>query len=144
VPFAAEKVLLANLKKAFLILAGSAAQKFMAAIKDEQEILLAAADLAINIFALESAVLRAEKILPALSDQRKASTLAAIKVFSFNASEKIASAARRAAFYLEEGDNLIMLLAGVRRFTKYDATGLLQSKRTLAAAAIEAEKYIFS
>jgi hypothetical protein len=101
------------------------------------------ADVAINIFAIESAVLRAEKMLPNLSEGKKASVSAAVKVFTFNASETAASAARRAAYYIEEGDNLTMLLAGIRRFTKYDASGLLKAKRQLAAAAIEAEKYIF-
>lgn len=143
VPFAAEKALIANLKQAFLVLAGSGVQKFMDAIKDEQETLLAVADLAINIFAIESAVLRAEKILPKLSESKKISVSAAVKVFTFNGTEKAASAARRAAYYIEEGDTLTMLLAGIRRFTKYDATGLLKAKRELAAAAIEAEKYIF-
>jgi alkylation response protein AidB-like acyl-CoA dehydrogenase len=143
VPFAAEKALLANLKKAFLVLAGSAVQKFMDRIKDEQEILLAAADVAINIFAIESAVLRAEKILPGLSEARKAGVAAAVKVFTFNAAEQTATAARKAAFFIEEGDNLTMLLAGVRRFTKYDASGLLRAKRLLADAVIDAEKYIF-
>jgi len=143
VPFAAEKALVANLKQAFLVLAGSGVQKFMDTIKDEQEILLAVADLAINVFAIESAVLRAEKILPKLSENKKASVSAAVKVFTFNGTEKAASAARRAAYYIEEGDTLTMLLAGIRRFTKYDATGLLKAKRQLAAASIEAEKYIF-
>jgi hypothetical protein len=117
--------------------------KFMATIKDEQEILLASADVAINIFAIESAVLRAEKILPALSEARKASVTAAVKVFTFNALEQTATAARKAAYFIEEGDNLTMILNGIRRLTKYDATGLLQAKRQLAAAAGEAEKYIF-
>jgi alkylation response protein AidB-like acyl-CoA dehydrogenase len=143
IPFAAEKALIANLKQAFLVLAGSGVQKFMDTIKDEQEILLAIADLAINIFAIESAVLRAEKTLPKLSESKRASASAAVKVFTFNATEKAASAARRAAYYIEEGDTLTMLLSGIRRFTKYDATGLLKAKRQLAAAAIEAEKYIF-
>ena len=143
VPFAAEKALVANLKQAFLVLAGSGVQKFMDTIKDEQEILLAVADLAINIFAIESAVLRAEKILPKLSESKKLSVSAAVKVFTFNSTEKAASAARRAAYYIEEGDALALLLAGIRRFTKYDATGLLQAKRQLAVAALEAEKYIF-
>jgi alkylation response protein AidB-like acyl-CoA dehydrogenase len=143
VPFAAEKALIASLKQAFLVLAGSGVQKFMDKIKDEQEILLAVADLAINIFAIESALLRAEKILPQLSESKKAAIGAAVKVFTFNGTEKAASAARRAAYYIEEGDNLTMLLAGIRRFTKYDATGLLKAKRQLAAAAIEAEKYPF-
>ena len=143
VPFAAEKTLVASLKQAFLVLAGSGVEKFMDKIKDEQEILLAVADLAINIFAIESAVLRAEKILPKLSEGKKASVSAAVKVFTFNGAEKAASAARRAAFYIEEGDTLTMLLAGIRRFTKYDATGLLAAKRRLAAASLEAEKYVF-
>ena len=143
VPFAAEKALIAGLKQAFLVLAGSGVQKFMDKIKDEQEILLAVADLAINIFAVESAVLRAEKILPKLSEGKKAAVSAAVKVFTFNGTEKAASAARRAAYYIEEGDTLTMLLAGIRRFTKYDATGLLQAKRQLAAASLEADKYIF-
>ena len=143
VPFAAEKLLLANLKQAFLVLAGTGVQKFMATIKDEQEILMAVADLAINIFAIESTILRAEKILPGLSDNKKASISAAVKVFTFNSSEAAGSAARRAAYMMEEGDTLTMLLAGIRRFTKYDATGLLQAKRQLADASIEADKYIF-
>jgi len=143
VPFAAEKMLLANLKQAFLVLAGTGVQKFMAAIKDEQEILLAVADVAINIFAIESVVLRAEKILPGLSVGKRGSIEAAVKVFTFNGCEKTASAARRAAYYIEEGDNLTMLLAGVRRFTKYDASGLLKAKRQLATASLEAEKYVF-
>ena len=143
VPFAAEKALIANLKQAFLVLAGSGVQKFMDTIKDEQEILLAVADLAINIFAIESVVLRAEKILPKLSESKKASVSAAVKVFTFNSTETAASAARRAAYYIEEGDTLTMLLAGIRRFTKYDATGLLKAKRQLAAASLEADKFIF-
>jgi len=143
VPFAAEKVLIASLKQAFLVLAGSGVQKFMDTIKDEQEILLAVADLAINIFAIESVVLRAEKILPKLSESKQTAINSAVKVFTFNSNEKAASAARRAAYYIEEGDTLTMLLAGIRRFTKYDATGLLKAKRQLAAASIEADKYIF-
>ncbi len=141
--FASEKTLIANLKKIFLVIAGNAAQKYMMTIKDEQEILTAVADIAINIFAIESAVLRAEKIMPALSEARKGAVTAAVKIFTFNASEKAGSAAKKAAYFVEEGDNLTMLLGGIRRFTKYDATGLLKAKRLLAAAAIEAEKYVF-
>ena len=143
VPFAAEKALIANLKQAFLVVAGSGARKFAARIKDEQEVLLAIADIAINIFAIESCVLRAEKMFPSLSEGKKATVAAAVKGFSFTATEKTASAARKAAYYIEDGDTLVMLLSGIRRFTKYDATGLLQAKRTLADAAFEAEKYVF-
>ncbi len=143
VPFAAEKALLSSLKKVFLVIAGSSVQKYLMSLKNEQELLLAAADIAINVFAIESAVLRAEKILPALSKTRKATVTAAVKVFTFNALERTGTAARKAAYFIEEGDNLTMLLNGIRRLTKYDATGLLQAKRQLAAAASEAEKYVF-
>lgn len=142
-PFAAEKALVANLKRAFLVVAGTGAQKFREKIKDEQEVLMAIADVAINIFAIESALLRAEKMFPNQSEARKAAVTAAVKVFTFAATEKTASAARKAAFYIEEGDTLTMMLGGIRRYTKYDATGLLQAKRGLADAAIDAEKYLF-
>ena len=61
-PFGAEKALLRNLKDAFLVLAGAAVQRFGGKVKDEQETLIALADVAIGVFAIESAVLRAEKI----------------------------------------------------------------------------------
>jgi alkylation response protein AidB-like acyl-CoA dehydrogenase len=143
VPFAAEKALVANLKQAFLVVAGAGAQKFMARIKDEQELLLALADIAINIFAIESCLLRAEKMLPRVSLEKKGALLAMVKAFSFTATERTAGAARKAAYYIEEGDALTMMLAGIRRYTKYDASGLLQAKRTLADAAIAAEKYLW-
>jgi alkylation response protein AidB-like acyl-CoA dehydrogenase len=143
IPFAGEKVLIKNLKTLFLILAGAGVQKYMDKLADEQEILMAAADIAIQIFALESAVLRAEKASPAATSRKQDLYKAAVKVFAFTASEAAGSAARRGAFYIEEGDTLTMILSGVRRFSKYDATGLLQAKRALAQAAIEEEKYLF-
>jgi alkylation response protein AidB-like acyl-CoA dehydrogenase len=144
VPFAAEKVLLKNLKTLFLILAGTGVQKFMDKIADEQEILMAAADIAIQIFALESTVLRAEKSLPSFSERKQELLKATVKVFAFSASEIAGSAARKGAFYIEEGDSLTMILSGVRRFSKFDASGLLAAKRLLADAASEEEKYIFN
>ncbi len=142
-PLAAEKTLLAGLKKLFLALSGAAMRKFLFSIKDEQEVLIALSDIAINIFAIESAVLRAEKILPALSGDRKTAVLAAVRIFSFNASEKAASAARRSANYIKDGKDLAQLLAAIARYGAYNAEGLLKAKRKLAEAAIEAEKYIF-
>ncbi|MFO7982303.1 MAG: acyl-CoA dehydrogenase family protein [Desulfuromonadales bacterium] len=143
VPFAAEKVLLKNLKTLFLILSGAGVQKYMEKLQDEQEILLTAADMAIQIFALESAVLRAEKNCASATEHRKELLEAAVKVFAFNATEAAGTAAKKGAFYVEEGDTLTMILSGIRRFAKYDASGLLQAKRTLAQAAIDEEKYLF-
>jgi alkylation response protein AidB-like acyl-CoA dehydrogenase len=143
IPFIKEKTLLKNLKTLFLILSGAGVQKFMDKLANEQEILMASADIAIQIFALESALLRAEKIHGAASERKKGLLEATVKLLAFETSENAGSAARKGAFYVEEGDTLTMILSGVRRFTKYDATGLLAAKRLLAAAACEDEKYIF-
>ncbi|EKD35392.1 MAG: hypothetical protein ACD_75C01931G0002 [uncultured bacterium] len=141
--FAKEKALIKNLKTLFLILAGVGVQKFMDKLANEQEILLAAADIAIQIFALESTVLRAEKNFGKVSESKQEMYNAAVKIFAFEACEIAASSARKGAFFIEEGDTLTMILSGIRRFGKYDATGLLTAKRTLARAACEAEKYVF-
>jgi alkylation response protein AidB-like acyl-CoA dehydrogenase len=141
--FAREKALIKNLKTLFLILSGIGVQKFMDKIADEQEILIAAADIAIQIFALESTVLRAEKIYAASTPRKQELLKAAVKVFSFTATEAVGTAAKKGAFYIEEGDTLTMVLSGIRRFAKYDATGLLVAKRALAKAACEDEKYLF-
>jgi alkylation response protein AidB-like acyl-CoA dehydrogenase len=143
IAFAAEKELLKNLKTLFLILAGTGVQKYMDKIADEQEILMAAADIAIQIFALESVVLRAEKSMGKFSERKQELVRAAVKAFAFEASEVVGTAARKGAFFIEEGDTLTMILSGVRRFAKYNATGLLAAKRLLAEAACEEEKYLF-
>jgi alkylation response protein AidB-like acyl-CoA dehydrogenase len=141
--FIHEKELIKNLKTLFLILAGAGVQKHMTKLANEQEILLTAADIAIQIFALESTVLRAEKNFPRVSEGRQEILKAVVKVFAFQATEIAGSAAKKGAFFVEEGDTLTMILSGVRRFAKYDASGLLPAKRLLARAACEAEKYIF-
>ena len=141
--FAKEKALVNSLKTLFLILSGTGAQKFMDEIGDEQEILLTVADLAIQIFALESAVLRAEKISPKVSETKQKLLNAAVQIFAFEAAENAGRAARKGAFFIEEGDSLTMILSGIRRFTRYDATGLLTAKRFLAEATFEAEQYVF-
>jgi len=142
-PFAAEKALVKNLKTLFLILAGAAVQKYGEKLQQEQEMLIAAADLAIEIFAIESALLRVEKISAEVSETKRALLLAALKCIAFHGAERAATAAKRGAFYIEEGDTLTMILSGVRRFTRYDASGLLQAKRLLVDASCEAEKYLF-
>ena len=139
-PFAAEKATLANLKKVFLVVSGAAVQRFGEKLKDEQEVLLALADVAIQAFAAESALLRAEKTAAGRSEASRALAAAAVKVFTFAASEKVASAARRAAFFVAEGDLATMLLGGIRRYTRYDASGLLAAKRLLADAVVATEK----
>ena len=103
--------------------------------------MLALGDVAIQAFAVESALLRAERIAPRLSGTQRAVVEAAAKVHTFRGVEKVAAAARRAAYYAADGDTLATLLSGLRRFTKYDASGVLGAKRRLAEAVAAKERY---
>lgn len=142
-PFAAEHALLANLKSVFLAVAGSAVRKHMQKLRDEQEILMALADAAIDIFALESVVLRAEKTAMACKESRAETMNAAVKACARQAAAAVSESTERAASYIEEGKRLAGLVERIGTFCRYDATGLLAAKRSLAAAAFEAERYIF-
>ena len=142
-PFVAERALLANLKSVFLAVVGSAVRKHMEKLRDEQEILMALADVAIEIFALESAVLRAGKAEAASPGSRADMMAAAVKVCACQGAAGVSQAAARAAAYIEEGKRLTPLPETIDSFCRYDPSGLLAAKRALAAAALEAERTIF-
>jgi len=142
-PFGPEKTAVRRLKEVFLVLAGAAAGRFGDGLKDEQEVLLALADVAIQVFAAESALLRAEKTAPGRSEAGRALAAAAVKVHTFSACEKVGTAARRAAFYVGDGAAATALLRGIDRLTGYDASGLLAAKRALARAGLDGERYPF-
>ena len=139
-PLAAERKLSRDLKRVFRSVAGTASEKLKGRLKDEQEVLMALADVAIHIFALESAVLRAGKMMGTVDGSRRDCLDAAMKVVSWNAAETVALQAGKAAFFLGEPERL---LDGIHRLTRYDASGLLQAKRQLADASLESEKYVF-
>jgi alkylation response protein AidB-like acyl-CoA dehydrogenase len=141
--FAAEHALLANLKSVFLATAGSAVRKHTEKLRYEQEILMALADAAIDIFALESVVLRAEKTVMAHTESRAETMNAAVKVCAHQAAAAVSESTVRAIAFIEEGKRLAGLVDRIGTLCRYDATGLLVAKRCLAAAAFEAERYIF-
>ncbi|MDT8447990.1 MAG: acyl-CoA dehydrogenase family protein [bacterium] len=140
-PFGKMKEAVANAKQIFLILSGAAVQKYMAQLQKEQEMLMAAADVAIQIYAMESAMLRAAKVYPKVSPAKQALYMALATTSVFACMERLATAAKRGAYYIEEGDNLAMILSGVRRYTKFDASGLLAAKRLIAKTTLEGGKY---
>ena len=142
-PFAEERQLLKRLKSLALVILGSAVDKYQDRIQQEQEVLMTFADIAIQLFALESAVLRAEKAYVQASVGKKALYQAVARVCAYKANEQVVCAAQKGAFYIAGDETLQMLLSAAHRFGQYDATGLLNSKRTLAEAASEAEGYIF-
>jgi alkylation response protein AidB-like acyl-CoA dehydrogenase len=143
VHFVKQEALLQNLKTLFMLLAGSALQKYQEKVANEQEVLLALADVAIQIYALESAVLRAEKAFATASDSRKGLLQAVVEVCTFDAVTKLTGAAQRGAVYVSAGEELARLHKGIHKLSTYDASGLLQAKQTLADAVRETEKYLF-
>jgi hypothetical protein len=140
--FSAEKTLLKGLKSIYLALSNFAVKKFGAKLPQEQEILIALADVAIQTFALESAVLRAEKAFNGASEGKKELFEAVVKVCAFSARGKLVSAAQRCAVFVED-ESAGLLLDEIEGMARYDASGLLQAKRLLAEATSQAEKYIF-
>jgi len=142
-PFPGEHALLANLKSVFLAVTGSAVRTHMEKLRDEQEILMALADAAIEIFALECAVLRAGKAATSSPGSRAETIAAVVKACACQGAATVSLAAARTAAYIEEGTRLTGLLEGIETFCRYDASGLLTARRTLAARALEAERYIF-
>ena len=134
-PLAVERSLIDNLRKLTLMVAGLAAQKHMEKIEQEQELLAAAADLGIALYAAESALLRTEKAgcPPLFTDMTK--------LFVHDALDQAEPIARRALAALEEGDNLRLQLSIVRRLIRRDPINAFALGRTVAAQVLEAEGY---
>ncbi len=142
VPFANEKDQLKRMKSVFLILLGGAFEKYQQNLLKEQELLMALADLAIQIFAIESAVRRAEKSYAQSSPTKQQHYQAVALVSAFRATQTATAAAQKAIFYIDDESQQKALRAAVNRMADFDASGLLQAKQTLAAAVSENEQYI--
>src|SRR5450432_2511930 len=140
-PFTKEKKAVAGFKKAILMTAGAAVQKLMARIEGEQEILMHIADMAIETFNAESALLRAMK----LTDQRGEAAcqfeLDIIRTYMYDAADKINKFGKDAINSFAEGDEQRMMLLGLKRFTKVDSFNGKESRRRIAAKLITENKY---
>ncbi|WP_080053815.1 acyl-CoA dehydrogenase family protein [Spirosoma aerolatum] len=141
--FVAEKKVLKNLKKAALMVAGAAVQKFMMTLSDEQEILMNVADMAIEIYAAESVLLRVEKLIGTQGEESVVLQKQIALVYLHEAVEKVASAGRAAVTSFAEGDELRGMLMGLKRFTKIDPMNRKDARRQIADAMIAENKYIF-
>jgi alkylation response protein AidB-like acyl-CoA dehydrogenase len=136
---AAESKVVTNLKKAALAVAGSAAQKFGPKLSEQQEVMMRAADMIIQAFVAESALLRTQKILA--SGKPADLEVAMTQILVSQAAEKTAAAGREALGSFLEGDELRMTLAAVKRFTKTDNVNVIALRRKIAAAVLEADGY---
>lgn len=142
--FTEEKEILGKLKKSFLMVAGKAVEKFTTEIENEQQLLMNAADMMIEIYGAESAILRAEKLAERNGEEAATQQINMAKLNLFFAVEKVGQVGREAIYSFTEGDEQRMLLMGLKRFTKVqNPINVKQVRKDIAAKVIEENKYPF-
>jgi len=140
-PLAEERKLVGQAKKLGLFASGAATQKYMQAIQDQQEVMGAIADMTIEIYAMESAVLRAQKITEQKGEAAAALAVAMTRVYLTQAMEKIEAAARKVIAAVADGDMLRTQVAILRRLSKYEPFNTIALREQIAAKTMEAGKY---
>ncbi|MCX7637669.1 MAG: acyl-CoA dehydrogenase family protein [Cyclobacteriaceae bacterium] len=141
--FVQEKKALANLKKAGLMVAGAAVQKFMTKLADEQEIIMNLADMLIEGYVAESALLRVEKMISTKGEKACEIQKEMAIIYLHEAMQKAAAAGREAITSFAEGDELRLMLMGLKRFTKIEPYNLKAARRKVADYVIEKGTYPF-
>lgn len=141
--FAVEKDILKKLKKVFLMVGGKAAMSLQDRIEDEQEIMMNLADVMIEIYAAESAILRAEKIALKDGEESAKNQIAMAKIYLYGAVDKIEASAKEAIVSFAKGDEQKVLLMGLKRFTKPDFINVKELRRQVADYMIAQGKYPF-
>ena len=141
-PLADERKLVDQAKKLGLFASGAATQKYMQAIQDQQEIMGAIADMTIETYAMESAVLRAQKIVEAKGETAASLPIAMTRVYLSQAMEKIESAARKVIAAVADGDMLRTQLAILRRLAKHEPFNTIELRQQIAQKMIERGKYV--
>ncbi len=141
--FAAEKKIIANFKKAVLMVAGSAVQKLMMELAKEQEVLMNAADMLIDLYVAESIQLRVEKLVSINGEAACAEQIEMMRVFLYDASDRINKAGKDAITSYTSGDEQRMLMMGLKRFTKVDPVNVKESRRRIAAKLLAENKYCY-
>ena len=140
-PMQAERKVVANAKKLGLFVSGAATQKYMQAIQDQQEVMGAIADMTIEVYAMESAVLRAQKLVESKGEKGAALAVAMTRVYLTQAMDKIESAAKKVIAAVADGDMLRTQLAILRRLAKYEPFNTIELRQQIAQKMIEAGKY---
>jgi alkylation response protein AidB-like acyl-CoA dehydrogenase len=143
---AEERKMVSQAKKLGLFAAGAATQKYMQAIQDQQEIMGAIADMTIETYAMETAVLRAQKIAEngtsaSQSEAAAALPIAMTQVYLTQAFEKVESAARKIIAAVADGDAMRTQLAILRRLSKHEPFNTIELRQQIAQKVIERGKY---
>ncbi|QEK52952.1 acyl-CoA dehydrogenase [Pedobacter aquae] len=141
--FAAEKKALKNIKKAGLMIAGAAVQKLMMTLAKEQEILMNIADIIGEAYVAESTILRVEKLVAMRGEEAAAGQIDMMRIYMQQAVDKVYLAGKEALNSFAEGDELNMMLMGLRRFTKVAPFNIKDARQRVAKQLIEANKYCY-
>ena len=139
---AAERTLVANAKKATLMLAGAAAQKYMMDLENQQEILGAIADMVIEAFAMDSTVLRTHKLIERNGEAKSQQAIALTQVSLARSMDKLEAAGRKVVAAVAEGDMLRTQLVILRRLFKYEPYNVIALTQQIANRIVEAGKYV--
>jgi alkylation response protein AidB-like acyl-CoA dehydrogenase len=140
---ASEQKLAQNAKKVALMTLGTAAQKYMMKLGEQQEILLGIADIIMDAYAMESAILRAQKLAASQGEAAAARYVDMTRVFCNDAVERIEARAKNTLAGMAEGDELRTLLAALRRFTKLTPMNTITARQRIADVLITANKWAY-
>lgn len=133
----------ANFKKALLMVSGSAVQTLMQKLEQEQEIIMNLADMGLQVYAAESALLRAKKLISLRGEAAVARQIDMVNVFVSDAADIVNKAGKDAINAFAEGDMQRMLLMGLKRFTKVQPVNVKEARRRIAAELIAQNEYCF-
>ncbi|MEO7394167.1 MAG: acyl-CoA dehydrogenase family protein, partial [Chitinophagaceae bacterium] len=142
-PFAKEKKLVTNLKKAILMTSGAAVQKLMMKIDTEQEVLMNIADMAIETFNAESVLLRVMKLVDQRGEPSCQLQLDIMRTYLYDAADKVNKSGKDAVNSFSDGDEQRMILMGLKRFTKAESFNCKVARRRIADKMVEEGKYCF-
>ncbi len=140
--FAEEERSLAQAKKIFLLAAGTAVQRFREQLADHQEIVAALANIAMDVYAMESSLRRAQKASTKRGEAANVMCDAA-RAFIYDAMDRVEKEARTALAATAEGDTLITQLAVLRRFAKHAAIDTIALRQKVANAVLAQDRYPF-
>mgnify|MGYP002777085848 CR=1 FL=1 len=142
--FAEEKEMIGKLKKAFLMVAGSAVQKFGPDLEEHQQLLMAAADMMIEIYMAESAILRAEKTAKTKGESEAEYQIAMAQLYLYQAVDVVFQKGKEGIASFAEGDEQRVMLMGLRRFTKYNnLPNVVGLRNKIADKLVQENKYVF-
>ncbi len=140
-PLAGAHQALANSRKLSLFAAGAASRKYMAALAEQQEIMGALADCISEVYALESAVLRTEKLIAAKGETAASQAIAMTEYYAAQSAELVERMARKVVAAVADGDLLRSQMAILRRLSKREAVDTISLGRKIAASVVAAGRY---